>query len=114
MRIKKKIQINILKHEHILSFIILFVFFYTIYQFNKILLQNFQEKNHQFTRQYCFISINYFLSSFVYGLIYIPMYVFDKQYFHRFKANDIPWPWEQSPQIWKTELPKILINYVTF
>lgn len=50
----------------------------------------------------------------VLNLLYLVCYYFDKSYFHRFKVNDLPWPWEENYDKFKQDLVKILKLYVRF
>jgi hypothetical protein len=62
--------------------------------------------------KYNLIYIPYSISVLLVNLVFIGLYIFDKQFTHKFKINTQKWPWEESAEKWKKLLLNILYVYV--
>lgn len=96
------------------SFGLLVMYFFTMYNIMFVVTEKFEEYTDTQMGKYNMIYIPYSVSVLLVNIFFIVLYIFDKQYFHKFKINNRPWPWQESEKKWKKMLYSIICIYVIY
>lgn len=92
----------------------LFSFLFTItllYFFSKNMFVIFASDPSSIIQSYVVLFITAFIQLLWINIFYFCLYHFQHPFFEKYKINNIPWPWIENPQKWKTQFPKTLKVY---
>lgn len=100
--------------DYILPVCSMTVYLISMYKLFYYFLEKYESSMDTIMGKYLFLYIPYAFFTIVLIIVFTILYKIDKQFTHKYKINDHPWPWEEDPVKWKKQFPKVLKLYVRF